>query len=483
MLIRLFIVLSVLCVSFSASASDDIDQRLITSIAHNNSFTGDLDQMKKRKMIRALVTYSKTDFFLSKGNLDGLQVKLLNEYEKVLNKGIKKSAQKIRIVYVPTTFDHLLTDLLDGRGDIAAALLTITPEREKKVSFASGRLAGISEIVVSGKGAEKLTKLENLSGKTVYLLRGSSYVDSIKKLNKRFAQSKLAPVKIQLADPNLLSEDILEMMNAGIVKYSVIDDYKAKLWQAALADITLYESFPVSEARPIGWGVRKNNPKLLASLMTFVKKVKKGSYLGNMLFNRYYKSPKYVKNPTTDKELKRFFDLHALFKKYGSQYDFETLALAAQGFQESGLDQSRKSHRGAIGIMQLLPSTAADKNVNIKDITKAESNIHAGVKYLAFLRDRYFSDPGIEREDQMAFSWAAYNAGPAKVRKMRALAKKLGLNPNVWFSNVEVAAGRIVGRETVDYVANIYKYYIAYSLLVDIQEKRNQTLKQSLSSS
>jgi membrane-bound lytic murein transglycosylase MltF len=436
--------------------------------------------MKKQKYIRALVTYSKTDFFLNNGRLDGLQVKLLNEYEKILNKGIKKSAEKIHIVYVPTTFDQLLTDLLKGRGDIAAALLTITAEREKKVSFASGRVAEIAEIIISGKGAEKLSSLDDLAGKTVYLLRGSSYVESIKRLNQTFAKKKLKPIIIKLADDHLLSEDILEMMNAGIVQYSVIDSYKAKLWKKVLPDITLYGDLAVSEKQSIGWAVRKNNPLLLKSLMGFVKKVKKGSYLGNMLFNRYYKSDKYIKNPTTDAELQRFYSLRALFEKYGAEYGFEALALAAQGFQESGLDQSRKSNRGAVGIMQLLPSTAADKNVGIIDIASAENNIHAGVKYLAFLRDRYFSDSDIGRINQMAFTWAAYNAGPAKVRKMRKLTKKLGLNPNVWFGNVEVAAGKIVGRETVHYVANIYKYYIAYTLLIDIQEKRSQLLKNQL---
>jgi membrane-bound lytic murein transglycosylase MltF len=127
--------------------------------------------------------------------------------------------------------------------------------------------------------------------------------------------------------------------------------------------------------------------------------------------------------------------------------------------------------------MQLLPSTAADKNVGIPDIDKAENNIHAGMKYMAFLRDRYFSDPEISHEDQMAFSWAAYNAGPAKVRKMRNLAKEIGLDPNVWHANVELAAGKIVGRETVKYVSNIFKYYIAYSLLRDQKKVFSQPIK------
>jgi len=154
----------------------------------------------------------------------------------------------------------------------------------------------------------------------------------------------------------------------------------------------------------------------------------------------------------------------AIFKKYGDKYSFDYIALLAQAYQESGLDNSKKSHRGAVGIMQLLPSTAADKNVGIKDISTVDANIHAGVKYLAFIRNRYYSDPKITATSRLAFSWAAYNAGPGRVRQMRKLTKKMGLDPNVWFNNVEVAAGKIIGRETVQYVANIYKYYISYKL-------------------
>jgi membrane-bound lytic murein transglycosylase MltF len=123
-----------------------------------------------------------------------------------------------------------------------------------------------------------------------------------------------------------------------------------------------------------------------------------------------------------------------------------------------------------VGVMQVLPSTAADPNVAIERIDELENNIHAGVRYLAFLRDRYFSDPEISPLDRNAFSWAAYNAGPAKVRKMRQQAAKMGLDPNIWFSNVEVAAARVVGREPVQYVSNIYKYYVAYRLVADRTE-------------
>ena len=146
--------------------------------------------------------------------------------------------------------------------------------------------------------------------------------------------------------------------------------------------------------------------------------------------------------------------------------------VAAQGYQESGLDQGARSHAGAIGIMQLLPSTAADKNVGIPDISEVDPNIHAGIKYLDWIRNRYFNDPGIDRFNQTLFAFAAYNAGPARVAKLRSKATEQGYDPNRWFDNVEVIAAQDIGSETVQYVSNILKYYIGYRLSSEQQVRR-----------
>jgi membrane-bound lytic murein transglycosylase MltF len=122
--------------------------------------------------------------------------------------------------------------------------------------------------------------------------------------------------------------------------------------------------------------------------------------------------------------------------------------------------------------MQLLPSTATDPNVGIPDIHEVESNIHAGTKYLRFIRDRYFSDPEMDDANQAFFSFAAYNAGPARVAQLRAKAEEAGLDPNQWFGNVEVIAAQVIGRETVQYVSNIAKYYLAYSAIVPMIDQK-----------
>jgi membrane-bound lytic murein transglycosylase MltF len=199
--------------------------------------------------------------------------------------------------------------------------------------------------------------------------------------------------------------------------------------------------------------------------------------LGNVLFTRYYENTRWIQNPLSESARDRLEKYHTLFQKYANEYKFDWLLVAALAFQESRLNPKKKSPRGAVGLMQIKPSTAKDKNIRIKDINKVDNNVHAGVKYLAFLRDRYFSSPKIEPGSRDHFTLAAYNAGPAKVRKMRAKAEEMGLDPNVWFRNVERAAQQMVGSETTRYVANIYKYYLAYTLLNNLNDNKAVALE------
>ncbi len=434
--------------------------------------TGDLPVMRKHGVVRALVTVSRTDFFLDKGRPLGLQVELLEHYEKFLNKGKGKYQRRMSVDYIPVTFDQLLPALEQGKGDIAADLLTVTPDREARVSFVSNGAMDVNEILVTAKGVAGVESLEDLSGRTLYILRGSSYGEHLQALNERFKKAGLAPVRIKEADSRLLVEDILELVNAGVVEMTVVDDFSARLWSQVLPNLVLRDTIRINTKGSLGWAVRRDNPELHKSLTAFSRRYRKGTLLGNVLFNRYYKDAQWISNPLSDGERRKLGQFVNLFKKYGERYGFDYLALAAQAYQESGLDNSKRNKSGARGIMQLKPSTAADKNVGISNIHKVENNIHAGTRYLAYLRDRYFSGPDFSAEDRMAFSWAAYNAGPASVIRMRDKAVKMGLDPNQWFQNVEFAALKTVGQEPVRYVANIYKYYTAYRLMEEAMPNR-----------
>jgi membrane-bound lytic murein transglycosylase MltF len=444
----------------------------------NQRWTDDLDSMKVRRVIRALVTFSNTDFFLLRGQPRGFQAELLAEYEKFLNQGVRQK-DKIRVVYIPVPFDRLIPSLLEGKGDIAAALLTITPEREEEIAFATGGVASVDEIVIGWAGADTLESIDDLAGRTVYVLSGSSHLEHLEALNAEFKRRGRKSVEIVQADSNLLSEDILELVNAGVVNYTVADDYKAHLWSQVLSDIVLYPDVKIHTEGKIGWGVRRDNPELLTHLNQFARRGKKGTLLGNTLLKRYFEDTRWIGNPISNTERARLEEFVALFKKYGDQYGFDWLALAAQGYQESGLNPNAKSKVGAIGIMQLMPATAADPHVNITNIQDTESNIHAAAKYMAYLRKKYFKDAAIPPEEQLAFTWAAYNAGPTRLDKLRQRAEKAGLDPNQWFGNVEYIALQTVGQQPVRYVENIYKYYVAYKLIEELLEEKAKALEKT----
>jgi membrane-bound lytic murein transglycosylase MltF len=221
---------------------------------------------------------------------------------------------------------------------------------------------------------------------------------------------------------------------------------------------------PVAEDVQLGWAIQKGTPQLKAFLDDFISTHGVGTSFGNTLMRRYFKDTKYVKNARDPAEMKKFRETAPYFKKYAADYKFDYLLLIAQGYQESRLDQTVKSPVGAVGIMQVMPSTAAGAPVKIPNIQNEENNIHAGVRLLNFLVNDYFNEPGLDQINRTLFAIAAYNAGPAKIARCRQLAKEMGYDPNKWFGNVEVATAKVVGRETTQYVANIYKYYLAYRL-------------------
>jgi membrane-bound lytic murein transglycosylase MltF len=441
-------------------------------------WTGDLQQIRQqRRLIRVLVSYSDTNFFVMRGEYGGMEYELLREYERFLNRQPPKHKIKTNIVFRAVPFERLIPALLAGRGDIAAAGLTITAERRKLVAFTTPYINNINEIIVTSKPEQGLKGLNDLAGRKVHVVAGSSYVQHLKRLSEQFKRDGLKPVNIVQVDKNLEAEDVLQMVNSGIFELTVVDDHIADLWSKVLTELVLRKDLEINSGGNIAWAVRKENPELLASLNKFVKKHGQGTLLGNILIKRYYKGNRWINNPTTAAEQKKLDKLKTLFKKYAKKYDFDWLKIAALAYQESGFDQNKKSAAGAVGIMQIRPATAADHNIRISDVNDLENNIHAGVKYLGFLRERYFSDPHISSADRVDFTVAAYNAGPAKINALRREAVKLNLDPSKWFFNVEHVARRVIGQETVRYVANINKYFIAFKSVEQINEERSIQLK------
>ncbi len=455
------------------------ETRAVESVLElGQKWTGDFDGMAERTLIRALVPYSKTFYFLDGADQRGLTYELLREFEKYINKMLRKKTLRIRLVVIPTKRDRLLPALAEGVGDIAAGNLTITPERQKRVDFSDPQLTGVEEIVVTGPKAPPVHTIEDLAGKEIHVRASSSYYESLQRLNARFKKKGMKQTRLVLADEYLEDEDLLEMMNAHLIPMIVIDRHKGEFWSQIFKDLTLHPKIKVRTDGQIGWAIRKNSPKLKEVINSFMKKHRKGTLIGNILFERYLENTKWVRDALNEDELERFEEAIEFFQKYSNQYGFDWLMIAALAYQESRIDQSKRSSAGAIGVMQLLPSTAADPNVNIPNIHELGNNIHAGVKYLRFMRDRYFENEQMDDLNKMLFSFASYNAGPAKVSQLRRQAPRKGLDPNIWFRNVEIIAAKRIGRETVQYVSNIYKYYVAYRLILDKLELKAEVKKE-----
>lgn len=475
-----FLLSALVCISVLAA---DKGERKIDTIddllADEKPWKGDFDGMVERRHIRVLIAHNPMMYFFDHGRQRGATYDLLKLFEEQINKKQKNQTKhlKTHIVFVVVPRDQLIQRLVEGRGDIAAGNLTITPRRQKRVDFSDPFISDVKEVLITGPKSPKVAKLEDLSGKEIYVRKSSSYYSSILKLNEKFKVDGKAPVKIRLADENLEDADIVEMVNAGLMSMMVMDNHKAQFWGGVFSKIKVHDNIVLRSGGQIAWAFRKNSPKLKAKINAFVKSHKKGTLLGNMLLKRYLKENKWVLDSASENERKKFESMVGVFEKYAKQYGFDYLKMAAQGYQESQLDQSKRSKAGAIGVMQVLPSTAKDKNVNISNIEKLEPNIHAGIKYMRFLRDRYFNDKNIDALNKALFTLAAYNAGPARIVQLRKEAVKMGLDPNVWFDNVEIVAAKRVGREPVQYVSNIFKYYIAYSLMIEDMKKKEQAIE------
>jgi membrane-bound lytic murein transglycosylase MltF len=439
--------------------------------------TGDLDAMEEARVIRVLTVYGLGRYFLDGPQEKGLTYELFKMFEDFINKRLGKKRLRVHVVFIPVARDELISGLIEGRGDIAAAGLTITAERDELIEFSKPVSRKLSEILVTGPSAPPIKTIDDLAGQRIYVRASSSYRSSLDQLNHRFRQEGRNEIILQDASELLEDEDLLEMVNAGLLDWAVVDDYKARIWADIFENLSLREDIVFRDGGQIAYAVRENSPQLVEALNEFLRSHRQGTLTGNILINRYLKDFDWAKNALGTGDYKRFQDVVDIFRAYGEQYGVDYLMVAAQGYQESRLDQGARSRAGAVGIMQLLPSTAKDPNVGIPDITKVEPNIHAGVKYLDFIRKRYFSDPGMDRFNQTMFAFAAYNAGPARIRKLRDKAAKQGYDPNLWFDNVEVIAARDVGKEPVQYVANILKYYIAYRLSAEQQAQRAQERK------
>jgi membrane-bound lytic murein transglycosylase MltF len=436
---------------------------------------GDFDGMLQRRVIRVAVPHSRSLYFVDKGQERGITASAIRDFELSLNKKFKKQLKRrpLTIYAIPVTRDKLIEAVTSGKADIAAGNLTITDERKQLVDFVELQTGQVNEILVTGKDTAAPTSVEELSGQTVHVRSSSSYYESLKELNKRLVASGKPVITLTLLPDALEDEDILEMLNVGIIHRAIMDNWKAGLWKPLLPNIGVHEQLILRAGSHIGWAIRKQSPGLQHEIESFLSQPQKKN-LHVQLYRQLMQKVKGLKNNAEDRELSRFNQMLTLFDKYGQRYRFDPLMLAAQGYQESRLNQNARSHVGAIGIMQVMPRTGAEMRVG--NIRVTEPNIHAGAKYLDQLLERYLKDASFDDLNRALFSFAAYNAGPGNIARIRKEAAKQGFDPDIWFNNVELVAAERIGSETTTYVRNVFKYYVAYKM-ADERQKEKQKAK------
>ena len=363
------------------------------------SWTGDYDAMVKRRLIRVLVPHSKTMYFVEMGQPRGIAYEALKAFEDEINK--KRGNLKVNVVFFPTTRDQMGKALLGGLGDIVVAGVTVTAEREKFVDFTIPTTTKpINEIVVTGPQSPQLTSIDDLAGKEVFVRKTSSYWTHLEHLNARFKKEGKAAITLRAAPEDLEDEDLLEMLNAGLFGIAVVDDYKLELWSKIFPKIKSRPDLTVSTGGELAWAIRPNSPQLKAALDAFLKTHRQGTTFGNTLLKRYIGNPKFVADARSPAEMKKFQAVVDLFRKYSGRYNVDFLLMMAQGYQESRLQSAGEEPGRRHRCMQVMPATG--KELAVGDVKQLDPNIHAGVKYMRFMIDRYYKDEPMDAPEQGA---------------------------------------------------------------------------------
>jgi len=394
---------------------------LPTSYEH---WTGNLDGMLKRRQVRALVVYSKSLFFYDQGRPMGISYEALQEFQRTLNRKFKTGNLPVTVTFLPVGYDQLEQALISGLGDLIAIPVAITPERQQKVAFSTPIMTGVKQIVVTGSSRAAVTNLDGLSGREVFVNPLTVYSESLQKLNKSFEGKGKKPVIVRPADNNLGDEDLLEMVNAGLIPATVTINLRALLWDKVFDHLQVCSACVLSNEERLAWVMRKDSPKLKQVVDEFVESHREGTSFGNTLLRRYLQNTKWVKNAASGSEMRKFRLYVDFFKKYAAEYDFNYLMLVALGYQESGLNQDRRNPSGALGIMQVIPRYAAASPIDIPNVDTAEPNIHAGTKMLRVIADTYFNDQKLDALNKTLFTFASYNAGPNRIASLRKKAAK-----------------------------------------------------------
>ena len=235
---------------------------------------------------------------------------------------------------------------------------------------------------------------------SVYVRASSSHAEHIRGLNAQWSRQGRKPIVIRPADENLEDGDILELVNAGVVPIAVVDGADADFYRPLLRSMTVRDDLVLASGASLAWALRKGTPQLRAEVDEFVRGHRVGTTFGNVVARRYFENNRWITNPASPEQRRRFDQVVGAFERAGAEFELDPLLLLSQGYQESGLDQRRRSAAGAVGVMQIKPSTAAGTPINITGVARLENNVRAGAKYLRFIIARYYRDASMTPLDK-----------------------------------------------------------------------------------
>ena len=434
---------------------------------HSQPNFADLPQLLNKRLIKVLVVNHPAYYFIDQSQPRGMAYELMRAYERQLATQYQRQTQQklqLNILFIPVASADIVELLAQGYGDIAIGPLLPTQQQQQRVKFSQPVYDDNQLLLFSHASNPDITDISQLSGQEIWVAKNSRQHQQLQAINRQILNRNLVPIYINLINENVEHYEVLDMINNNKKFMTLGSSHDLALWSKLYNNVKHHPRLQLDDNLTSSWAVHGKAPLLSASLDQFISQHKKGTKLGNILHDRYLVNHPWLTRIIEQTFEERYLETESLIKKYAKQYQFDWQIILAQAYQESRLNQKAISHRGAVGVMQVLPTTAREPYVNIPDISGVDANIHAGIKYLHFMQQRYFSTPEITPLDSLLLTLAAYNAGPAKLRRLRQRTQAQGLDPNVWFDNVEVIARQVSGKETVTYVNNIYRFYLTYLL-------------------
>tara|TARA_B100001971_G_C18268036_1_gene596456 strand:+ start:29025 stop:30386 length:1362 start_codon:yes stop_codon:yes gene_type:complete len=415
-----------------------------------------LQEILKTKFIRFITTPSAFDFYIYQGESRGYQYELAKRFVAHLNqKYLKKDPIKIRFEMIPLSFIDMITALREKKGDVIAANLTITHQRQDLVAFTKP-IKSTQEIIVTRKELQN----ELVWRQRMAIRKGTSFFEHIMEWNQTHPEKFLA---VDYVDKSLEIENILELVAYGKYDYAMTDSHIFEMANSIHPKLVMAKNQPFKKDTLIAWATNLESTELLKELNAFIPKVKEGSLLGNIFQNRYFNDLSVISDARNTRHISEY---DSLIKKYSKKYDLDWRLMSALAFQESRFNAGIINRWGAIGLFQIKEATANEPYVAIKKIKgkkNVENNIHAGIKYFAWIRDNLYRN--LKGKDKIKFSLATYNAGPGNIQKAKRLAKKLSLKTTKWEKNVEYAFIKLNRLEPVKYVSEIMNRYKSYKLI------------------